>query len=264
MFFACKFLYSFIYMQMTTATVQSNKKRTIHIFGDSHANFNFSKLQSEYPVQNHYRNSITLHRVGRDSMKYIDFRKYNITSTDIIVYQFGEIDCRCHIHKQMGTGRRLSEIVENLVTPYLDSIQENLRQMKTASEPKGYSMSRFSMQFTQPLNLSSSASEDADPVVIVCCIPPPMNNHKTIVNDFGEFPFRGSNADRAMYTETMNAALQQGCFARGFLFFNYYANFIDASDPSCKMLDVAISDGICHIQKNGKLLEKFRGFISNL
>ena len=240
-------------------TNQSNK-RTIHIFGDSHAKFNFSKIQINHPVQNHYKNSITLHRVGRDASNFIDFRKYKITPTDIIVYQFGEVDCRCHIHKQLETGRRLSEIVENLVTPYLDSIQKNLLEMKTPLEPVRYSKSRFSMQFIQPALYSNS---NIDPVVIVCCIPPPMNNENTIVSDFGVFPFRGSNSDRAMYTETMNAALQQGCIARGILFFDYYADFIDTSDHSCKLLDVAISDGICHILKNEKLLERFYAFISD-
>jgi hypothetical protein len=208
-----------------------------------------------------------MHRVGRDKLTYIDFKKYKITPTDMVVYQFGEVDCRCHIKKQMDKGRSLSEIVENLVTPYLESIEQNVREIKIALPHKVPTKQRFNMQFLNANDdgwMDSADSPNSDPDIIVCCIPPAMNKEKTIPVDFGSFPFMGSNAERAMYTEKMNEVLQQGCAARGFLFFDYYWDFIDASDPSCNMLEVAISDGICHIKQNGKLLEKFRGFISNM
>ncbi|MFM9437537.1 hypothetical protein ACFDR9_004627 [Janthinobacterium sp. CG_23.3] len=35
----------------------------IYVFGDSHANFNFANLAIENV--NYYRNSLTMHRVGR-------------------------------------------------------------------------------------------------------------------------------------------------------------------------------------------------------
>jgi hypothetical protein len=68
----------------------------IHIFGDSHANNNFNNIKYNN-ICNHYQNSITMHRVGRDNINFINFINYNINNNDIVIYQFGEVDCRCHI-----------------------------------------------------------------------------------------------------------------------------------------------------------------------
>lgn len=101
------------------------------------------------------------------------------------------------------------------------------------------------------------------PTIIVCCIPPPIDQaHSEKFNGqnaHNPFPFVGTNEERAFYTETMNKALQQGCLQRGFHFFDYYDDFVGKNDDNStiRLLDVAISDNICHIQQNQKLLDKF-------
>ena len=101
----------------------------IHIFGDSHANFNFSN--SKYTnILNHYQNSITMNRVGRDNLNFINFINYNIKNNDIIIYQFGEVDCRCHIARQLLLGRVLDDIINELVTNYINSIKLNTNKLK--------------------------------------------------------------------------------------------------------------------------------------
>jgi hypothetical protein len=46
---------------------------TIHIFGDSHGNANFSNIKYNNVI-NHSSPSITMYRVGRDGLEYINFK----------------------------------------------------------------------------------------------------------------------------------------------------------------------------------------------
>ena len=193
----------------------------IHIFGDSHANFNFKNIM--YICNNHYQNSITMYKVGRDGLNYINFNNYNIKDGDTIIYQFGEIDCRCHIGKQIKLNRQLTEIIKELVLNYIKSIISNKSNR----------------------NLK----------IIICCVPPPINQekyekiHGKITH---EFPFIGSNPERILYTKEINKELENQCKSYNLYFLNYYSDYEDQDGN----LKYELSDTIVHINNNEKILEK--------
>lgn len=203
----------------------------IHIFGDSHANTNFSNIKYNN-ILNHYQNSITMYRVGRDKLNFINFRSYGIKDMDIIIYQFGEVDCRCHIGKQLLLGRKLDEIILELINNYINSINENLI---------GYN------------NIK----------IIICCVPPQMNQqyfenlHGPITH---EFPFIGTNEERINYTLLVNNELKKQCIENSFYFLDYYEYYTNNEGT----LKTELSDNICHIRHNQIVLNTLNKIIDNL
>ncbi len=204
---------------------------TIHIFGDSHGNFNFKNIKYNN-VKNHYQNSITMHRVGRDGQNFINFNLQNIINNDIVIYQFGEIDCRCHIGKQLLLSRELDIIINELIDNYILSIKNNIDKLTNIH-------------------------------IIVCCIPPPMNQqyyesiHGPITHNF---PFVGTNDERIKYTKLVNEKLEIYCNQNNFYFLNYYDHY----ENSDKLLKIDLSDNCCHIQQNQHVLEELYKIIDKI
>ena len=54
---------------------------------------------------------------------YINSINYNNKENTFIIC-FGEVDCRCHIGKQILLGRKLESICEELVSGYINTIKE--------------------------------------------------------------------------------------------------------------------------------------------
>lgn len=201
----------------------------IHIFGDSHAMYNFSNL--DFFHINNYQLCTTMHKVGRDKINFINYNNYEIIENDIIVYQFGEIDCRCHIGKQLLLNRELDEIIETLTTNYINSISENKKQFH-----KLY--------------------------IIICCVPPPTDKYyyekiNGEMPDNFPLPFIGTNEERVIYTKKINTILKQKCLENDLLFFDYYDSYSDENG----LLVPELSDNTVHIKQNEKLLELFKNFI---
>jgi hypothetical protein len=200
----------------------------IHIFGDSHGNFNFKNIKYNN-IKNNYKNSITMYRIGRDKLNY---SSYGIMNNDIIIHQFGEIDCRCHIGKQLLLGHELNEIINKLISNYIISIKDNLEKFN---------------------NLK----------IIICCIPPPMKKeyyesiHGPITH---EFPFVGTNEERSKYTTLMNNEIQKYCILNNFYFLNYFDDYADINGN----IKIELSDNVCHIYKNEIILQKLYNIIDNL
>ena len=204
---------------------------TIHIFGDSHGNANFSNIKYNNFI-NHSSQSITMYRVGRDGLEYINFKSINIKNNDIIIYQFGEVDCRCHIGKQILLLRELNEIIYELIDKYIDSIKNNL------------------------INYDNLK-------IIICCVPPQMNQ-QYFENIYGpithEFPFIGTNEERIKYTNLVNSIIKNKCLENNFIFFDYY----DYYENNEGTLKIELSDNICHIVKNKYILDELYNIIDKL
>lgn len=201
----------------------------IHIFGDSHGIFNFQNL--EFVHCNHSTLSITMHRFGRDRLQFLDFTKYGVSNNDIIVYQIGEIDCRCHIGKQILKGRALEEIIETLTENFIQSILENIQQYQQL-------------------------------YIVVCCIPPPTDEeyyelqHGKMPDSF-PYPFVGTNKERVEYTKKINQTLKEKCEKHKFHFLDYYHDYCDSNG----LLITKLSDNTVHIKDNSKILKMFSDFI---
>jgi len=192
----------------------------IHIFGDSHADFCFRNLNHEH--KNHFIRSITMHRIGRDQFGGIDFAKYDIQDGDMVIYQVGEVDCRCHIYRQLQTGRPLDIITSELIDNFIASIKLNNSRYKSLK-------------------------------IIICCIPPPIckdyyeSIHGPVTH---EFPFLGSDEMRSYYTIRMNKLLKDACIENNMTFLDYYEKYTNEHN----LLRVELSDNICHIRENQMIL----------
>ena len=82
----------------------------IHTFGDSHARGDTGKRCSiagwQYcdNVAAHWLGAILCYSFGKENLDRcnISDEKYNVKDGDSVVFSFGEIDCRCHINKQLS------------------------------------------------------------------------------------------------------------------------------------------------------------------
>jgi len=195
----------------------------IYIYGDSHAHFSFKNLT--LPHYNLWRASITMHRVGRDN-KIINFINADFlqNNNNIIIFAYGEVDCRCHIQRQIDMGRVEDEIINELVTNYIRTIKSNI----TAANVK---------------------------VIIVGVIPPTKQTdyegrHGPITH---EFPFVGSDENRVRYTRKMNNLLEELANNNNYIYFNPYS-YYTRDDGTLKY---ELSDLNVHLGDNSQFLKNF-------
>jgi len=193
--------------------LQSN----LNIYGDSHALLLFKGLQLEH--RNLFDFGKTMFRVGRDQ-QILKFRETHNDPERIFCLVYGEVDVRAHIGKQVQYGRNHTLVCKELVDAYMKAIKTNIVQYKA---------------------------------IIIVAVPPPVNpdDHKHIHTP--PLPFFGTNADRVIYTNDMNALLNNACQENGYHFFDPF-DFYKKEDD---MLNYAMSDGCIHIGKNEHFLKAF-------
>jgi hypothetical protein len=191
----------------------------IYIFGDSHSDFNFRNL----PANNYAEPSITMHRIGRDNI-IMNFKPIFNKKDSTFIFNYGEVDCRCNIGKQIISGRNLNDVCQLLVDDYFNTIKNNVKLYKN--------------------------------IIIVAIIPPTRKEDYESVNGpiTHEYPFVGSDDDRLIYHETMNSLLKDKCVENGFIFFDPFDHYSDNGG----FLLQSLSDNQVHIGNNGKFLEEFK------
>jgi hypothetical protein len=182
----------------------------IYIFGDSHARFNFTDL--ELPNINLNESSITMHRIGRDSA-IINLDQNYCSPDSIFVISYGEIDCRCHIGKQVRLGRSVDEVCNTLVDAYIKAITTNITSYKK---------------------------------IIICPVVPPMSNKKCILPSDFPYPMIGDDEERSKNTRHVNSLLKKACELHGFTYLDFYNHYTDLDGT----LNYEYSDKIVHIQEN--------------
>jgi len=193
----------------------------IYIYGDSHAHFSFKNLKLAYT--DYHRSSITMFRVGRDNT-IINFNKNRILNeNDIIVLSYGEVDCRCHIERQINSGRNEDDVINELVEQYFLTIKNNIVQKCK--------------------------------IIIVGIIPPTKQMDYEILHGpiLHEFPFVGTDSNRVRYTNKVNNKLEEQSIRNNYTYFNPYA-YYTREDGTLKH---ELSDGIVHLGDNTHFLEKF-------
>ena len=192
----------------------------IFIYGDSHANSNFKNIA--LPCNNCHINSSTMHRIGRDSI-ILNCRPNEHDKNSILVFDFGEVDCRCHIKRQINLGRLEDDVIHELIDRYFAAIPKNVIQFRE--------------------------------IIVSAIVPPTIqadyeNVHGPITH---EYPFVGSDQERSRFTEKMNAKIKEYCEIYDYTYFDpfdYYKN-----DIGC--LKFELSDTFGHIKENSHILEKF-------
>ena len=193
----------------------------IYLYGDSHVHFSFRDLKLDYTDL--YKSSITMFRIGRDNI-IINFNKDIIQKNDIIILSYGEVDCRCHIQRQINLGNNEDNIINELVSNYFTTIKNNTTNLDVK-------------------------------IIIVGIIPPTNKNDYEILNGpiMHEFPFIGSNKNRVRYTNKMNKLLKKFSIINNYIYFNPYSYYKRPNGT----LKFELSDNIVHLGDNSFFLEKF-------
>lgn len=195
----------------------------IYLYGDSHALFSFKGLS--LPHMDRHEKSITMHRIGRDH-QIIHYHPSEQDESSVSCISYGEVDCRCHIHRQRLAGRDEDEIICQLVQDYLNTVHDVIRT--------------------------------GCAIIVIAIIPPTRQQDYETINGpiTHEFPFVGSNEDRVRYTRKMNALLESKCQELGLFFINPYSSYT-RDDGTLRYED---SDQLVHLQQNAMFLSEFIAF----
>lgn len=195
----------------------------IYLYGDSHANKGFQNLP--FPFQNRHCASITMFRVGRDNM-IINHNPQEVNDKDTVLLAYGEVDCRCHIQRQINSGRNEDDVICELISNYFRTIRNNIHPQAK--------------------------------VVIVSIIPTTKQSELESIHGpiTHAFPFVGTDEERVRYTVKMNHLLEKNANQNGYYFFSPYAHCTNPDGTLC----FEMSDTCGHLKDATLLLEQFVQF----
>lgn len=197
-------------------------KNKIIIYGDSHAGINFNNLIIPgYSIYNFFQSNITMYRIGRDN-KIINFDTKHLGLNNTFILSYGEIDVRYHIQNQIDLGRNENDIIDQLVTSYFTTIQNNITSYNK--------------------------------IIILAVLPPKEIDATIDPNKYIDtFPFLGSIEKRVQYQQNINNVLQNKCSEFGYIFFNPFSPY--TNDKGCLLF--ALSDHDVHVGDNQLILKSF-------
>lgn len=187
----------------------------IHTFGDSHSLHGWNDN-----IIKHHIGPVLCYSFGKDNLKKLDISNYDIMDGDYVIFCFGEIDCRCHIHKHISVDTTYTKIIDNLTELYFDAIRINIDKIQ--------------------INVR---------VCVYNVVPPVLKN--AIKND-PKYPLTGSDEDRKRYVEYFNNCLNKYCLKHNYIYFDIYDHYIDNKG----FLKKELSDGSVHL-KNTNVHQKF-------
>ena len=192
----------------------------IYVYGDSHGMRSFKGLKLQHV--NCSQVSITMHRIGRDKT-IVGYSTSHLSTENTFVLVYGEVDCRCHVARQIQLDRDLHEICNELVTEYFDTISKSITTYKK---------------------------------IIVCAVIPQIrrNDYESLFGQIThQYPFIGTDAERIKYTNIVNGLIKEQCEKRGYTYFDGY-NSYRRDDGT---LDFAFSDKNVHLRENAQFLSEF-------
>jgi hypothetical protein len=186
----------------------------IHTVGDSHSYNGWVNIPN---IQIHHLGPKLCFSIGRYGININD--DYNIHNGDTVIFCFGEIDCRCHIHKHITEDTDYKQIIDIIVNNYFKQIQTAVNTFNNIN-------------------------------TVIYNVVPPTERHNTAENPL--YPYLGTDDERKSYVLYFNEKLKQKCIEYNFLFFDIYNNYIDSNG----FLDKSLSDGNVHI-RNEVYLKQF-------
>lgn len=186
----------------------------IHTFGDSHSYYGWKDVPN---VLTHHLGAKLCFSVGRDGINIKD--GFNVNNGDTVIFCFGEIDCRCQIHKHITDSNDYKKIIDDVVDNYFAKI-------------------KIAVDYFD--NLTTA----------IYNVVPPIQKHNTIENE--SYPFLGTDNERKSYVLYFNEKLQQKCNEYKFIFVNIYNDYVDENG----FLNKSLSDGSVHIN-DGTFLIRF-------
>lgn len=187
----------------------------IHVIGDSHASDIYSGWKDCSNVKSHYLDSTLCYNIGMEGLKRLDIRKLPIGNEDILIFCYGEIDCRCHIKKHITSKVSYQKIIDVIIYRYFKVIKLNIK------------LSRLNLK------------------VCVYNLPPPIRN------DDSSERIVGTDEERKGYYLYFNRMLKIYCKKYKYLYFDVYDKYCDDEG----FLKKELSDGRCHIYDGKYLQE---------
>jgi hypothetical protein len=195
----------------------------IHVVGDSHCMYPWNSIPD---TAIHYVRDLLCYSFGREGRGRIDLRNFDLKDGDSVVFCLGEIDCRCHVHRQAEKqGVAAQSIIDGLVSAYMDAIEDGVASMADVS-----------------LNR-----------VCVYNVVPPVE--KVTVEENPAFPYAGTDDERLQYVLYFNTCLSAECAARGFLFVDVFDAYADERG----FLRKDLSDGKVHLATPLHIVEFLEG-----
>ena len=188
-----------------------HKSFKIHTIGDSHAKFPWIDVSLEnITIVIHHLGPRLMHTVGKKPW-LTSIKNFNLSKKDIVIYCFGEIDCRCHVwnHKEVG----YKNIIESLVKKYILSIIHSTKNINNKR-------------------------------VFIQSVVPAIRKKEHLHNEVSDLPFLGTDETRKSYVIYMNRILKKACDKNGFNFFDVYEFYTDKNG----FLDYSLSDKNVHIR----------------
>jgi|TARA_B110000285_G_C14940039_1_gene521570 hypothetical protein len=202
---------------------------TIHTVGDSHADgyhshWGYIKIPNVNIITHHIGGKL-MYSFGQHGLNLCNIKNYDVKNNDIVIFCFGEIDCRNHVHKHISGFKSYENIIDSLVESYFKSIKCNMEQYKSLK------------------------------ICVYNVIPPTKSFY---CDKSHPFPFLGSDEERKMYYRYMNKKLEELCKLYGYFFFDIYT----ASSDNEGFLNKKYSDGNVHLRNTSdakqKILELIR------
>lgn len=143
----------------------------------------------------------------------------SLSKDGLWIFCFGEIDIRCHVHKQIHhKGRNEDEVLTKLVNDYLTKINTLHHDIAV-------------MSIVPPCYYEDRKHEvDSDPASLI-------------------YQIVGSDADRSRWTQKLNDFMESECVRLGIPYLDIHGLYKDEKG----MLPIDISDGNVHIMNRGKV-----------
>lgn len=192
----------------------------IHTFGDSHSRFGWDCIKKQN-IEIHHIGAKLAFSIGSRKEKLLCLENYEIENGDTIVFSFGEIDCRCHVHKHAIHGKTYKNVIDDIVNNYIDAV--NIITLNSGLKFKN---------------------------ICIYNIVPPTEKHN--IKENKRYPHLGSDQERKSYILYFNKKLKEKCNENNWIFVDVYDKYCDNNG----FLRKDLSDSKVHIQ-NPIFLEEY-------
>ena len=184
----------------------------LYLFGDSHASkiiSHWGKLELDnVEIVDCAIGGKLAYSFGTKCFEVLNIKNY-VQEGSWVCFCFGETDCRCHVFRHLSSTRDYKNLIDEIVTVYMDAIHKNVSQFQNIK--------------TLVYNVVPARYIETD------------SSHP--------FPYLGTDEQRKTYYQYFNQKLKEKCDENGYIFIDVYDKYTDQDG----FLNKEYSDGNCHI-----------------